>query len=1080
MKKQMRTKSTATHFSALTSVCLVAALGTSFVPMQAFADSATDAQAPLDASSESARLQVDVETCLSVDGAEVARLVKADLQGVSYESDEIAAMLAPARFSMSEILNKKTEIFKATGRPFNQISDDEAKAELRRDNLKASSFDISFARVQQRIDDLVVLLVGHSSAAGGTAQAYADKIVANKEAVLVGLAYLDRLYGFDVSGKPLYTVMLENPAALGGSAATDVLDWTISIGNAGGEKLKLPSNVSSYASLIRGKGASAASLTAFLESVRDAYSPGVDMDAWFARTSKALIVEKESAERPDAPTSLYAKLAANDTLRAYILPFLNVSENSVYAASNVATITFGPVDTYVDRSLAHTDGAAYAAAIEAFETELDKAAGEQARYIDFWLRIAKPEVREKLFSDRLIIDSLRMRGAAPGTGSAEWSPRFGEKAALGVRELITPMGAYASFFQADGVAEAPNVRMYLTRALEKDGLSTYTHELTHLYEDDVWFAGAGSREGLDAEVFARGMFESWAGDEPVFNINTIYDDASSGRLYNASPERFENADDVQQYAQGMMDVLYTLDYAEAEAVLAGSDEEKARWFHKMEQQNDTRTRSNQGNPAATHKVDSVRAITAQEAAGLSSVDDLVDQDIVAARYEVDGLKTTGLTRSNGYYTVPLFTANYAAVENDNGVSGDVMVRRYAYDLLAEYGYYQGMVPYVSNLYAADAAAQGVVLSDAFVLPRIFGGQYATMADFKKGMFKKRSERKDDLKPVVISYGGGQVAIDGYDDLAALMKDAVAYDLANVHDTGNGWPNTRAMDTKTEQLKRAVYAAYLVDTDDFRASIYKDEAPEPQPEPGPDPEPQPEPQPEPGPDPEPQPQPEPGPEPEPEPEAPVPGTPARPTEPPALGTQAHAAACPSAPFADVSDGDWFHESVDFAAWNGIMTGISPSRFDPEGPTTRAMVAMVLWRMAGSPAPQVPAPFADVPAGAWHAEAVAWAAETGVAHGYGDGEAFGPDDAVTREQMAAFLARFASALGLDPQAPRAGLSEFSDADDVSPFARDALSWAVGRGLVRGMGDTGLLAPQGGSTRAQTATLLVRFCREFLMEG
>ena len=108
--------------------------------------------------------------------------------------------------------------------------------------------------------------------------------------------------------------------------------------------------------------------------------------------------------------------------------------------------------------------------------------------------------------------------------------------------------------------------------------------------------------------------------------------------------------------------------------------------------------------------------------------------------------------------MPLFTANYAAVENDNGVSGDVMVRRYAYDLLAEYGYYQGMVPYVSNLYAADAAAQGVVLSDAFVLPRIFGGQYATMADFKKGMFKKRSERKDDLKPVVISYGGGQVAI----------------------------------------------------------------------------------------------------------------------------------------------------------------------------------------------------------------------------------------------------------------------------------------------------------------------------------
>lgn len=1073
MKKQTRTNSTATHFSALTSVCLAAALGASFVPVQAFADQAVDDRASSalagttlpDDSVENVQLQADAATYSSADAAEVARLVKADLQGVSYESDKIAAMLAPARFSMSEILNKKTEIFKATGKPINQISDDEAKAELRRDNLKASSFDISFARVQQRIEELVVLLVGHSSVADGTAQAYADKIIANKEAVLVGLAYLDRLYGFDVSGKPLYTIMLEDSAALGGSSATDVIDWAISIGSAGGEKLKLPNNVSSYTSLIRGKAASAASLTEFLESVRDAYSPGVDMDAWFKAASKAIIVEKESAERPDAPTSLYTKLAANDTLRAYILPFLNVSENSVYAASNAATITFGPVDTYVDRSLAHTDNAAYAAAIAAFEKELDKAAGEQASYIDFWLRIAKPEVREKLFSDRLIIDSLRMRGASPAAGSAEWSPRFGENAALGVRELITPMGKYAPFFQADGVAEAPNVRMYLTRALEKDGLSTYTHELTHLYEDDVWFAGAGSREGLDAEVFARGMFESWAGEEPVFNINAIYDDSSSGRLYNASPERFEGADDLQQYAQGMMDVLYTLDYAEAEAALAGSDEEKARWFHKMEQQNDTRMRSNQGNPAATHKVDSVRAITAQEAAGLSSVDDLIEQDIVAARYEVDGLKTTGLTCSNGYYTVPLFTANYAAVENDNGVSGDVMVRRHAYDLLAEYGYYQGMVPYVSNLCAADAKAQGVVLSDAFVLPRIFDGQYATMADFKKAMFKKRSERKDDLKPVVISYGGGQASINGYDDLAALMKDAVAYDLANVHDTGNGWPNTRAMDTKTEQLKRAVYAAYLADTDDFRASIYKDAAPEP--EPGPDPAPQPEPDP--GPEPEPQP----------EPEAPTPGTPARPTEPPAPGTAAHAAACPSAAFADVSDGDWFHESVDFAAWNGIMTGISPSLFEPEGATSRAMVAMVLWRMAGSPTPQGEASFDDVSAGAWYAEAIAWAAEEGVAHGYGDGALFGPEDAVTREQMAAFLLRFASHEGFD-FAARADLSAFSDAADASSFAVDALSWAVAHGFVRGMGDTGLLAPQGGSTRAQTATLLGRFCREFLMEG
>ncbi|MFR4804109.1 MAG: ZmpA/ZmpB/ZmpC family metallo-endopeptidase [Eggerthellaceae bacterium] len=262
--------------------------------------------------------------------------------------------------------------------------------------------------MRQRIDDLVVLLVGHSSAAGGCAGVCRQD--RRQQRNRFGRSGVSRcLYRFDVSASrctrscwkipPLWQLGRNRRARL-----------DVSIGNAG-EKLKLPSNVSSYASLIRGKGASAASLTAFLESVRDAYS---QVSTWThgSRVRARRSSSRKNRRRPDAPTSLYAKLAANDTLRAYILPFLNVSENSVYAASNVATITFGPVDTYVDRSLAHTDGAAYAAAIEAFETELDKAAGEQARYIDFRLRIAKPEVR-RLLSDRPIIDSLRMRGAAP-------------------------------------------------------------------------------------------------------------------------------------------------------------------------------------------------------------------------------------------------------------------------------------------------------------------------------------------------------------------------------------------------------------------------------------------------------------------------------------------------------------------------------------------------------------------------------------------------------------------------------------------------------------------------------------------
>ena len=760
----------------------------------------------------------------SVDGAAVAAAVKSELQAVRYDSDAMVDKLAPSRFSGAETLNKKLEIAKATGRPINAITDDEAKAALKQDNLQACSFGPSFARVQAQVDTLVPLLTAHSSAGAGAVDDYAAKILANKEAVLLGLAYLDRLYGFSAGSQPLYQAMLADPAAFGGSPDTDAVDWAIAIGNAGGDTLKLSNNLRAYAALVKGKAASAPNVPALLESVRDRFDAGADMNAWFKGASKAIVVEAPSANDPDAVAGLYDKLASDQALQAHLLPLLNVSENSMFAVSNAATITYGPVDTYVDRGLAATDAAGYAQKVAEFEESLNVAAREQAGFIDAWYRIATPDVCGKLESNRLVIDSLRKRGPAAGLASAEWSPRFGDAAALGVREFIAPMGKYAALTQADAQAEGSDVRMFLARAVEKDGLSAYTHELTHLLEDDVWFGGQTSRQGLDGEFFARGLFESYAGTDPIMNVNMVYEYAEGDdRLTNASPSRFQTADDLQVYMQGVMDVVYTLDYAEAQAALAAPAADKQRWFHKMEQQPDTRTRFNQGDPKATHRVDSVRAITADEAAALSTIDDLVDRDIVAARYEIDGLKNTGVSRSNSYYTVPLFTANYAAVQNDNGVSGDVMTRRYAHDLLAEYGYYGGLVPFVTNRYLPEAQAQGAVLSDAFVLPLITGGAYADMASFKKGMFHKRIDRVDELKPVTISYDGTQVSVPDYATLSALMKEAVAYDLANVHDTPNGWPNVRAQDTKVEQLKRAVYTAYLRDTDDFRGSIYREAA-----------------------------------------------------------------------------------------------------------------------------------------------------------------------------------------------------------------------------------------------------------------
>lgn len=176
-----------------------------------------------------------------------------------------------------------------------------------------------------------------------------------------------------------------------------------------------------------------------------------------------------------------------------------------------------------------------------------------------------------------------------------------------------------------------------------------------------------------------------------------------------------------------------------------------------------------------------------------------------------------------------------------------------------------------------------------------------------------------------------------------------------------------------------------------------------------------------------------------------------------------------PFDDVKPGDWFYDSVFWAWKNGVMQGTAETLFSPSLTTSRGMLVTVLYRQAGSPAAPVRSPFADVAENTWYTSPVAWAAWNGIVTGY-DGKTFGPDDPVTREQMAAVFYRYASFRGYDVSAS-APLTGFSDAGKVHDYAKAPLSWAVAMGLIRGMGD-GTLAPQGRATRAQTAAILQRF--------
>ena len=184
-----------------------------------------------------------------------------------------------------------------------------------------------------------------------------------------------------------------------------------------------------------------------------------------------------------------------------------------------------------------------------------------------------------------------------------------------------------------------------------------------------------------------------------------------------------------------------------------------------------------------------------------------------------------------------------------------------------------------------------------------------------------------------------------------------------------------------------------------------------------------------------------------------------------------------PFTDVPASHWAHDDITYVYENDLMNGTDGSLFSPESTTTRAQVVTVLYRLAGQPAADWENPFWDVPASAWFHDAVTWAWENDITGGVSSTH-FGAGNAVTREQLATFLYRYAQDQGYDTSA-RADLSGYSDAGLVSSYATEALSWANATGLIIGTTAT-TLSPQGSATRAQVATILSRFCQDVIPGG
>ena len=711
------------------------------------------------------------------------------------------------------------------------ITDQEVKDMLRTEYLQKLSIQESFDQMKTQAESSFKKIASHTLGIIGDTPENRSKVKQEleqyKEQILLGLSYINRFYNIQFGDTNIRDILAFNPSSFGNKTMT-ALDSLKKLGSMSYEEMKLtnsPQTFTKYLSTITGK----ASLKEFLDSNRQLFTSD-DADTWLKKSSQAMIVEKPSKENPSAHIGLYSKLTAGEkdsrkqeANMAAILGLLNVKEPNVYVISNMATITYGNIGSYIDTSLAKSNPTKYQAELARVKSLIEKAAVQQANYVDTLYRITKPENRDKLLTNRLIIDTMKKYTSNPNAQiDSTWSPATGSGADKGVDQFMTPMNYYSPVSKVGAEANGLGVRYFIDRVLDDRGSATYSHEMTHLLDRTVLFNNHGRRDGTGAEFYARGIFENSYNPEKdtYFNLNFVYDESDKNGFYNRTPDRFKTAEDLQSYMKGSFDVLYTLDYLEAEASRNLSAEDKMSYFKKIMPITSTgpRTWVDYRNPAVKpiHKSEEIQALTLEDAKKLTDIDSLIDNHILVNRYIIAGFSDKGKIAANGYYTVDMFDTIYGVSQNDSGMSGDITFRKQAFELMAALGYYEGFVPYVSNQYKQAAESENKPLSDTYIFNKILNGK--SYAEFKKAQFKERVAKIDQLKPLTIQYEGQQISLTGQ-KLSELMQKAVQEELKQIK-AGNTTARTYTfIETPVQKLKKAIYKAYLKDSDDFRQSIY---------------------------------------------------------------------------------------------------------------------------------------------------------------------------------------------------------------------------------------------------------------------
>ncbi|HEW0884784.1 TPA: G5 domain-containing protein [Streptococcus pneumoniae] len=694
-----------------------------------------------------------------------------------------------------------------------------------------------FAKTKQQLEDSLKKLLsadaGLASANPVTEGYLVDKIKRNKEALLLGLTYLERWYNFSYGQVNVKDLVMYHPDFFG-KGNTSPLDTLIELGKSGFNNLLAKNNVDTYAiSLASHHGTT--DLFSTLENYRKVFLPDKTNNDWFKSQTKAYIVEEKSnIEEVKTKQGLvgtkysigvYDRItSATWKYRNMVLPLLTLPERSVFVISTISSLGFGAYDRY--RNKEHQANGDLNSFVEKSAHET---AERQRDHYDYWYRILDEKGREKLYRNILLYDAYKF-GTDHTEGKATEVADF-DSPNPAMKHFFGPVGNKVGHNGHGAYATGDAVYYMGYRMLDKDGAITYTHEMTHNSDQDIYLGGYGRRSGLGPEFFAKGLLQ--APDQPsdaTITINSILkhsksDSKEGERLQVLDPTtRFKDATDLQKYVHNMFDVVYMLEYLEGKSIV-----KKLNVYQKIEAlrkiENQYLTDPADGNDVYATNV--VKNLTEDEAKKLTSFDSLIDNNILSAReYKA------GTYERNGYFTIKLFAPIFSALSGEKGTPGDLMGRRIAFELLAAKGFKDGMVPYISNQYEEDAKQQGQTINlygkerglvtDELVLKKVFDGKYKTWAEFKTAMYQERVDQFGNLKQVTFKDPTkpwpryGTKTINNVDELQKLMDEAVLQDA-----TGTRWSNYNPeTDSAVHKLKRAIFKAYLDQTNDFRSSIFE--------------------------------------------------------------------------------------------------------------------------------------------------------------------------------------------------------------------------------------------------------------------